>query len=155
APVVSAAEQVAVQQPALAIPLPAPVPERRWRSRLVLAVIAVMLVVGAVFVFKSLNDVPDIPNPSAENAAANVGDREAKLVAEEKTGSLEMFVLPSNGVQLTVDNSPVQPVPRTIDLTAGAHRLLFTADGYLPQTVSQTVEAGQHTVLPILMERAT
>jgi hypothetical protein len=70
------------------------------------------------------------------------------------TGALDLFVLPVEGVKLTVDDLPPQDLPQTIRLSPGTHRLAFTADGYMTENVSQSVVAGTQQALPIVLKRS-
>jgi len=112
-----------------------------------------LVVILVVFVMRnryelSASEERDVQNQNAA-PASNVAETNAGTAA----GSLEIFVLPPNGVQLSVDDAVAQPAPRTMDLKAGDHSFVFTAAGYAPQTVKKTIAPGQHYVLPIVMER--
>jgi hypothetical protein len=56
-------------------------------------------------------------------------------------------------VKLAVDDSPAQDVPETLNLSEGTHRLVFTADGYVPATIPQTIVSGKRQILPVVLQR--
>ncbi len=123
------------------------------RRQAALAVVGILLALSAGFgLFKLRN--------SNKSQAAQIQKND---VAETKpaldpvpttTGSFELLVEPETGVQLTVDGSEPKPVPQTIELSPGPHRLVFTSKGYSPETVSKTAVAGRYEVLPVIMKLA-
>src|SRR5688572_11851340 len=94
----------------------------------------------------------------ASNEGANAAEPSATdgIVESEITtppvGSLELIVYPTSGVELSVDDSPAQPVSDRIDLPPGDHRLTFSAAGYMPVTRLETVETGRTRLLPVLLK---
>jgi hypothetical protein len=69
-----------------------------------------------------------------------------------ETGSFEFYVLPQQGVQLSVDGAAAQPVPGKIDLPAGQHSLMFTSEGYASQTLNETIIAGRNRAVPVILK---
>ena len=132
-------------------------------GRRVAASIGIVAVVVALLVFV-LRKPGGSDNSNAEqtqkddiNVVDNgnaVGD-DSNAVNEISVASLEFFVVPQQGVQLSVDNDPPRPVPQKIELPPGSHRLVFTSEGYLPEVVSETLIAGTNRVLPVVMTAIT
>ena len=130
-------------------------------KRRVVASIGIAAVVVAVLVFalrkpaekSNAEQTQEDDNNVLDSAIAPGGDSNA--ANEIQVASLEFFVVPQRGVQLSVDNSPAQPVPQKIELPPGPHRLVFTADGYAREEVSETLIAGTNRVLPIVMKSIT
>jgi hypothetical protein len=73
------------------------------------------------------------------------------VAARIETGSLALFVVPRQSVQMSLDNGPAEAVPESVELKPGAHQLYFTADGYEPKVVSETVVAGERRNLVVLL----
>jgi hypothetical protein len=130
-------------------------------KRRVVASIGIAAVVVAVLVFalrkpaekSNAEQTQEDDNNVLDSAIAPSGDSNA--ANEIQVASLEFFVVPQRGVQLSVDNSPAQPVPQKIELPPGPHRLVFTSDGYAPEVVSETLIAGTNRVLPVVMKSIT
>ena len=131
-------------------------------GRRVAAWIGIAAVVVAVLVFAlwkpGENDKSNAEQTQEDDIDSNVVDTgnavgdDSNAVNEITVASVELFVVPQRGVQLSVDNSPAQPVPQKIELPAGSHRLVFTSDGYAPEVVSETFIAGTNRVLPVVMK---
>jgi hypothetical protein len=132
-------------------------------KRRVVASIGIAAVVVAVLVFalrkpggndkSNAEQTQEDDNSVLANAIA-LGD-DPNAVNEISVASLEFFVVPQRGVQLSVDNAPAQPVPQKLELPPGPHRLVFTSEGYAPEVVSETLIAGTNRVLPVVMKSIT
>jgi hypothetical protein len=163
-PAQRAAAEALPREPEPDLQLKPPFPPGGKRRRHVALVVAgIFLALSAAFgLFKFGN--------SYKSQAAQAAQFDKNEVAETKPapdaasapatastsarGSFEFAVVPKTGVQLTVDDSEPRPVPQTIELPAGPHRLIFTAKGYSPETISETVVAGESHVLPVIMNFA-
>jgi hypothetical protein len=97
----------------------------------------------------SLTLEPGVHQLRYESNGADVG-REDVTVAKGETatasmhplrGRLELLVLPSDA-QMRIDDQPAVSVPQYLDVKSGKHRLIFSASGYEPQTVSVSIAAG-------------
>lgn len=75
----------------------------------------------------------------------------ARDVAAPKTGSLALLVAPLKGVQMSLNDGPPKAVPDSVELKPGLYRLRFTADGYSPKTVSETVVAGKRRKVVVIL----
>jgi hypothetical protein len=125
---------------------------RKSRRQAALWVVVTLLALSAAFgLFKLGNSNK---SQAAQIHQIEVAETKPAPAPTSATGSFELVVVPETGVQLTVDDSEPKPVPQRIELPAGPHRLVFTAKGYSPQTISETVVAGQYHVLPVVMNFA-
>ena len=68
-------------------------------------------------------------------------------------GQLDLVVEPT-GAQMTLDDGPASPVPVSLALDPGLHRLIFNANGYLPETVAASVRAGDKNRLVVSLKAA-
>jgi hypothetical protein len=126
---------------------PSPVPDiessgSRLRLRSILiGSTAVVVLVAMLFVSKGIYS--KIPPPKGTSGSTNA----EPLNKVRAMGQLDLVVEPT-GAQMTLDDGPASPVPVSLALDPGLHRLVFNADGYLPETVAATVRAGdQHRVV--------
>jgi hypothetical protein len=55
---------------------------------------------------------------------------------------------------MSVDEGPIQSVPPYIQLKAGEHQIYFAADGYVPESVTATVRAGEDRNFVVTLQPA-
>jgi len=118
----------------------------RWAGWAIGGAVVILLI--ALFKYKSGADANGGQAQTADTATAAT----AAPAARETNGTLDIFVMPTRGVQMSVDDAAAKPVPQTVELSPGPHRLRFDAEGYAPQTISQTIVGGKHQVLPVILE---
>jgi hypothetical protein len=86
-----------------------------------------------------------------EFAQMVLGQEKVRVTADEAShnsmhaflGDLEFFVLPRSESRVQINDKPAVPLPAHLTVTPGDYRLLFTAEGYEPQTVLVSIAAGQ------------
>src|SRR5262245_31623901 len=112
---------------------------------------------------ENLNLKPGIYHLRYELAGADVASEEVTVTSGKTVansihsllGRLELLVIPTTGVQLRIDGGAAIPVPEYVNVTAGKHRLNFSASGYQSQTISASVTAGdQGMVKAVLLPAA-
>jgi hypothetical protein len=121
-----------------------------------------------VFINEQLAGVSPIPelkiNPGKyhlryELNGATVGQEDV-TVAEGTTttnsvhallGRLELFVAPTSGVTMQIDENPPTPLPEYVDVQPGEHRILFTAMGYEPKSTIVTAPAGGRANVSVVL----
>ena len=69
-------------------------------------------------------------------------------------GRIDFVVVPSNGVELTVDNETIGPAPQFILLKPGLHELSLMAEGYEKHFRKVLVVAGQKSLVPVLLQQS-
>src|SRR5262245_40684001 len=107
-----------------------PIPDKKSRGRRwAMVLVPTLLISLVVFVMRNRSELSAPQEQDVKNAPAPASGPEASP-ATTAAGSLEIFVLPPNGVQLSVDDAAAQPAPRTLDIKPGDHRFTFTAAGY-------------------------
>jgi hypothetical protein len=84
----------------------------------------------------------DGQNIGEEQVRVGVGATSRNTITST-AGSLNLIVVPKTGVLMSLDQAPVQPVPPLLELKAGDHHMRFTAEGYLSESVTATVKAGE------------
>jgi hypothetical protein len=67
-------------------------------------------------------------------------------------GRLMLIVLPTSGVQLSVDDKSIGPAPPYLEVKPGEHLLKFTAAGHESETRSASVKAGGNDLLTVLLK---
>jgi hypothetical protein len=116
--------------------------------------ITAIAVVFGLLQFRGAEELPASPvSTAASEPPPDIGPQaatEPEIVPT--TGSIDLFVVPPQGAEVSVDDSPPQPVPEKIELAPGPHRLVFTAAGYSPETIVETVVAGRRHVVPVVMK---
>jgi hypothetical protein len=75
-----------------------------------------------------------------------VANTMAKLV-----GRLDLLLVPTTGVELSIDNGAAAPAPGFVLLKPGAHQLSFSAEGRNPEVRNVMVMPGDRSLLPILL----
>ena len=132
---------------------PSPVPDNvspgsRVRPRSILIGSTAVVVLVAVL---SLSKGIDSKVPSQKGTS---GSTNTELLNRVRAlGQLDLVVEPT-GAQMTLDDGPASPVPVSLALDPGLHRLVFNANGYLPETVSATVRAGDQHRLVVSLKAA-
>ena len=124
----------------------------RRQNRVVLGVVlgalAILGVAGVAW-FRTSDDPQSQEEPGSAEAE---NTSEPALAPGIAPGSIELLTVPTRGVQVAVDDSPPRPAPQVLELAPGQHRFVFTAAGYVPETVTATVVSGTKRILPILMK---
>jgi hypothetical protein len=93
----------------------------------------------------------------ADQRAASKGNdvpREQALTSpsDPHNGLLVFFIVPAVGARVSLNDGPPRDVPKSVELQPGPYRLRFTASGYLPETVSGTVAAGERRTVPVILK---
>jgi hypothetical protein len=111
---------------------------------------AVVVLVAVLSLSKGIDSkVPPQKGTSGSTTTATT----APLNKVRALGQLDLVVEPT-GAQMTLDDGPASPVPVSLELDPGLHRLVFNANGYLPETVSATVRAGDQHRLVVSLKAA-
>ena len=132
---------------------PSPVPDvespgSRVRLRSILiGSTAVVVLVAMLYLSQGIDS--KIPPQKGTSGSTN-GEPLNKVRA---LGQLDLVVEPT-GAHLTLDDGPASPVPVSLALDPGLHRLVFSANGYLPETVAATVRAGDQNRLVVSLKAA-
>ena len=122
------------------------------RQRIVMAVVAVLVVVGVTAAgFALRSDRVD----SSRAASPTDGSSPPPPAGPSTMGWLMPIVVPASGVEMTVDNGPRTTVPPYIEVKPGEHRLTFSAAGYLPESVAASVAAGERRNLAVFLKPAS
>jgi hypothetical protein len=122
----------------------------RRQNRIVLGVVLCILAILGVVGGYWLQPGEDTQSQENAGAAEEAGVSESGVTP----GSVELLTVPTKGVQVAVDDSPSRPAPQVMELKPGTHRFVFTAEGYLPETVTETVVSGTRRIVPVLMKSA-
>ena len=69
-------------------------------------------------------------------------------------GRIDFVVVPSSGVELTVDNEKIGTPPEFILLKPGLHELSLMAEGYEKHIRKVLVVAGQKSLVPVLLRES-
>jgi len=107
----------------------------------------------------NLNLKPGVYRLRYELDGVDVGSEEVTVSSGETVtnadhtllGKLELLVIPSNDVQVRIDGRAAIPLPPSVDVKAGRHRLTFMADGYQTQTVSASVAPGDQSIVKVIL----
>jgi hypothetical protein len=70
-------------------------------------------------------------------------------------GRLDLLLVPTTGVELSIDGGASAAAPEYLLLKPGAHQLSFTAEGRSPEVRSVMVTAGDRSLLPVLLREQT
>jgi hypothetical protein len=120
------------------------------KRRRMIAIIVFGAVAAAMLIFFALRPPKTAaPETKEENATATPTPAPTETA---ETGSFEFYVLPQQGVQLSVDGAAAQPVPAKLDLPPGQHSLAFTLEGYASQTINETIIAGRNRPVPVILK---
>ena len=123
----------------------------RVKPRSILIVSTAVVVLAAVL---SLSKGIDLKVPPQKGTSGSTTTATtAPLNKVRALGQLDLVVEPT-GAQMTLDDGPASPVPASLELDPGLHRLVFNANGYLPETVSATVRAGDQHRLVVSLKAA-
>jgi len=123
----------------------------RDSKRRLIGMIVFGAVAAALIIFFAIR--PSKPEASESTKEGSATATPTPAPADEgETGSFEFYVLPQQGVLLSVDGAAAQPLPAKIDLTAGQHSLTFTSEGYASQTLNETVIAGRSRAVPVILK---
>ena len=132
---------------------PSPVPDivspgSRVRPRFILVSVTAAVVLVAML---SLSNGINSKVPPQKGTSNSTNSEPLNKVGA--LGQLDLVVEPT-GAQMTLDDGPASPVPVKLALDPGLHRLVFNADGYLPETVAATVRAGDQHRLVVSLKAA-
>jgi hypothetical protein len=70
-------------------------------------------------------------------------------------GRVDLLLVPTTGVELSIDNGATAPAPGFILLKPGAHQLSFTSEGRSSEVRNVMVAAGDRSLLPVLLRELT
>jgi hypothetical protein len=132
---------------------PAPVRSVGQRELILGGATALLIVVILILVFKRGADSP--PSMVTPAQSAPLTTPAAPESSRAMLAKVDLIVAPLNGVHMTVDSGPSTPVPNAMELQPGEHRFNFSADGYLPESVLQTVRAGERQTVVVALTPAT
>lgn len=103
---------------------------------------------------------PNVYRLKYEVEGKEIGHEEVTITAgntisstfREQSGHLVFIVVPAAGVQLKIDGKSIGLTPQSAEVKPGEHQLEFSAAGYAPKSVTASVEAGQRTMVPVLLK---
>ena len=97
-----------------------------------------------------------------ETDGQTIGEEEIEIVHDGITANrlerlvarLDLVTVPVEGVQLTVDDMPMDPAPAFLLLKPGLHVLSFRAAGRQSEMLTIRLEAGERRLIPVLLQEA-
>jgi len=80
-----------------------------------------------------------------------VSNRPTANTTGKDLGRFDFLIVPTTGVQLTIDGAEVGQAPSTLIVKPGTHRLAFKADGRLSEIRNVEVGTGERKLIPVLL----